>query len=82
MTDAEKENAEMIAVIKEALANAIKADDRDMIRIAGEDLNGLGGRVLMKRVLDEVAESYDDPEYGRVCSMVDHAWDGIGDWVA
>ena len=82
MTGVEKENAEAIAVITTALADAVKANDRDIIRQAGEDLNKLGGVDLMGRVLDEVAKSYDDPEYGRVCSIIDHAWDRIGDWLA
>jgi hypothetical protein len=80
--EAEKKNAEKIAAITTALARAIEANNRDMIRQAGEDLNGLGSTTLMKHVLDEVAKPYDDPEYGRVCSMVDHAWHGVGDWLA
>jgi hypothetical protein len=82
MTDAEKENAEKIAAITTAFAHAIEANDQDIIRQAGEDLNGLGGFGLMRRVLNEVAESYDSPEYERVCNMVDKTWDGIGDWLA
>ncbi len=80
MTDAEK--AEMIVAITTVLAHAIEANDQDIIRQAGEDLNGLGGDVLMKRVLDEVAKPYDDPEYGRVCNLVDKEWHGIGNWLA
>jgi hypothetical protein len=76
------EAAEMLVATKAALANAVKAEDRDGIRQAGEDLNGLGGYTLMKRILDEVANTYNDPEYGRVCSMIDHAWHGIGTWKA
>jgi hypothetical protein len=78
----QSDNDEMIVTLTAALADAVRAKDRDRIRQIGEDLNGLGGFDLMKRVLDEVAGTYDDPEYAQVCNMVDHAWNGVGVWIA
>jgi hypothetical protein len=60
----------------------VERDGRDIVRDVGKRLNELGGTELMHRVIDEVTEPIDQPEYGRVCSIVGHAWNGIGDWLA
>jgi hypothetical protein len=94
MTEAQEENAEKIAATKAALVDAVKAAlatakdhpirdyDEDIIRKAGEDLNGLGGDALMRRTFNEVVEPYEEPEYGHAVNLIDKAWHGVGHWLA
>lgn len=54
---------------------------RQAVRTLGERLHELGGEDLMLEVCDRVS-ALDPANEGRRSSIMDHRWDGIGDWYA
>jgi hypothetical protein len=89
MNDNEDPRLEEIAQVKAVLEAVLVGVSRpptrgdfEAIRQVGMRLNEIGGIVLMKRILSEVGAKYEDPEYGRMMSICDHAWNGVGDWLA
>jgi hypothetical protein len=71
-----RRDCQIAAVLREP----VRAACRNAIRLLGERLLELLGNT---GEMAEIAESLSDgPQYGRRASILDHAWDGIGDWCA
>jgi hypothetical protein len=69
----------MIALLEAPLHHAI----RRAIRDAGEALHNHTGDIsLMRAVLDRVEDQFDEPDGSRAAVIIDHAFDGIGNWVS
>lgn len=84
--DMDEIKASLVAAFSEAL-EAQRGDQeweesREVIVEAGHRLYEIGGERLMLDTLYDVAGIWDDPEHGRILSIVDHRWTGIGNWVA
>lgn len=54
---------------------------RQAVTTLGKRLHEIGGMALMRDVCDRVAER-DPANESRRLGVIDHRWDGIGDWYA
>jgi hypothetical protein len=75
--------AELCALspVEAMLADPIARNLRLGVRLLGGRLNGLGGFNMMQAVAERVAAKRPECEGSRL-AVLDHAFDGVGHWVA
>lgn len=79
-------HTELASAVQIAIAASFRSGEwhsaRLQITAIGLKLNAEGGIKAMHEALNAIADRYDDPEYARVCGVIDKRFDGIGGWMA
>ena len=69
-----REDSEITALVADPVGAAL----RQAVRRLGKDLHGHGGTATMRSAIGRVADR-DPAKAGQRASIMDHAWDGIGE---